>query len=107
VQADAADLRLPRRPFQVIANPPFAITTALLRRLLSPGSRMESAHLLLPVPVAARWSAGRGPGADRWDIHVAGHVPRSAFRPPAPAAVAVVVIRRASRTGCSDGRMRT
>lgn len=94
VQADAADLRLPRRPFQVIANPPFAITTALLRRLLSPGSRMDSARLLLPVPVAARWSAGRGPGAGRWDIHTAGHLPRSAFQPPAPAAVAVLVIRR-------------
>jgi hypothetical protein len=38
-EADAADLRLPRRPFSVVANPPFAVTTALLRRLLGRGSR--------------------------------------------------------------------
>ena len=93
VQADAADLHLPPRPFHVVANPPFAITTALLRRLLASTSRLESAHLLLPAPVAARWAGGRGPGAGRWDIHAAGHVPRCAFRPPAPVAVAVLVIR--------------
>ena len=98
VQADAADLHLPRRPFHVVANPPFAVTTALLRRLLSNASRLESAHLLLPVPVAARWAGGRGPGAGRWDIRAAGHVPRCAFRPPAPAAVAVLVIRPISET---------
>ena len=33
VRADAADLRLPRRSFKVVANPPFGVTTALLRRL--------------------------------------------------------------------------
>jgi len=40
VEADAADLRLPRRPFHVVANPPFAITTALVNRLLAQGSQM-------------------------------------------------------------------
>ena len=94
VQADAADLRLPRRPFQVVANPPFAITTALLRRLLAPGSRLESARLLVPSHVAARWSAGRGPYAADWDIRGAGRMRQTAFRPPAPAPVAVLVIRR-------------
>ena len=29
VQADAADLRLPRHPYDVVANPPFGITTGL------------------------------------------------------------------------------
>jgi 23S rRNA (adenine-N6)-dimethyltransferase len=28
VRADARDLRLPRRPFRVVANPPFVVTTA-------------------------------------------------------------------------------
>jgi 23S rRNA (adenine-N6)-dimethyltransferase len=61
VQADVADLRLPRRPFRVVANPPFALTTAVLRRLLGRGSRMASADLVLPRHVVARWSAGRAP----------------------------------------------
>ena len=94
VQADAADLHLPRQPFRVVANPPFAITTALLRRLLSPASRLQSARLLVPAHVAARWADGGGPGAGRWDIRSAGRVPASAFRPPAPAPVAVLVIGR-------------
>ena len=94
VQADAADLRLPRRPFSVVANPPFAITTAVLRRLLSPASQLQTARLLVPAHVAARWTAGRGPGAARWDIHCAGRVPASAFRPPAPVAVAVQAVSR-------------
>jgi len=38
VRADATDLRLPRRPFRVVANPPFAATTGIMRRLLAPGS---------------------------------------------------------------------
>ena len=29
VRADASDLRLPRQPFRVVANPPFAVTTQL------------------------------------------------------------------------------
>ena len=42
VRADAADLRLPTRPFVVVANPPFGITTALLKRLLARnGQRVE------------------------------------------------------------------
>ena len=96
VQADAADLHLPRRPFLVVANPPFAITTALLRRLLSPSSRLQSAHLVVPAHVAARWSAGRGPGAGAttWQIGTGNRLPSTAFRPTAPSPVALLVVRR-------------
>ena len=31
VRADVSDLRLPRRPFKVVANPPFAVTASILR----------------------------------------------------------------------------
>ena len=94
VQADAADLHLPRRPFRVVANPPFAITTALLRRLLSPASRLHSAHLVVPAYVAGRWSAGRGPYPGAWQIRTGAHLPRTAFRPPAPSPAALLVVRR-------------
>ncbi len=95
VQADAADLRLPRRPFRVVANPPFAITTALLRRLLSPRSQLVSAHLVVPLHVAARWTAGRGVGAGGWEFRTA-RLPASSLRPHPPSPVAVLAIRPAT-----------
>lgn len=97
-QADAADLRLPRRPFRVVTNPPFEITTALLRRLLAPGSRLLSADIVLPAFAAARWARGRGPGAERWSTlylaKVTTRLPASAFRPPATVATAVLRLER-------------
>jgi 23S rRNA (adenine-N6)-dimethyltransferase len=88
VQADAADLRLPRRPFHVVANPPFAVTTAILRRLLHQGSRLQSAHLVLNVDAARRWASPSAPAARRWQREhepaLGARVPRRAFRPPPP-----------------------
>lgn len=85
VQADASDLRLPRRPFKVVANPPFAITSALLLRLLHTGSRMTTGHVLVQRQTARRWTAPDAPRFNRWDSnYVVGReltVPRSAFRP--------------------------
>jgi 23S rRNA (adenine-N6)-dimethyltransferase len=78
VQADAADLWLPKRPFHVVANPPFAITTPLLTRLLHPGSRLVSARLVLQDAPARRWAA-----ADpRWTATLDPKLPRKAFHPP-------------------------
>jgi len=101
VQADAADLRLPRRPFRVVANPPFAITTALLRRLLGPRSQLMRAELIVPRHVAVRWAAGRGRDADRWtatfDAVMRARVPRDAFFPMTPTDAAVLsIVRRAT-----------
>lgn len=98
VRADAADLRLPRRPFRVVANPPFGVTTALLRRILAPGSRLVTADVIVPASVAARWAGGRGPGAGRWSasyrVRVARRLPPGAFHPPATMATAVLRIER-------------
>jgi 23S rRNA (adenine-N6)-dimethyltransferase len=100
VVADAADLRLPRRPFRVVANPPFGVTTALLKRLTSPGSRLVRADLVVPWHTAERWASAAAPGAQRWrrefDAWVARPLPRGAFTPPAPNSVAVLVLRRRS-----------
>jgi 23S rRNA (adenine-N6)-dimethyltransferase len=99
VQADARDLRLPRRPFAVVANPPFSITTSLLRRLLSRHSLLERADLIVPRHVAVRWAKGHGPGAGRWtnafELRVGATIPRAAFRPPPPQdAVILHIVRR-------------
>jgi 23S rRNA (adenine-N6)-dimethyltransferase len=98
VRADASDLRLPRRPFRVVANPPFAITTALLKRLLGPGSRLVTADLVVPRGVARRWTDRRAPGAGRWQrtfsARIAATVPASAFRPRPPGATVVLRIER-------------
>lgn len=101
VVADLADLRLPRRPFRVVANPPFAVTASILRRLVAPGSALVRADLVVPSHVARRWLAGDGPGASRWLRNfeaVSGRpLPRGAFSPPATVGVTVLVIRRRPR----------
>lgn len=103
VRADIADLRLPRRPFRVVANPPFAVASPLLRRLLAPGSRLEAADLVLPRSVANRWVAGRAPGVNRWaneyDLRLGRRLPRSAFTPRPTVDCVVLTIRRRKGPG--------
>ena len=98
VRTDASDLRLPRRPFKVVANPPFGATTALLRRLTAPSSRLEQASLVLPAWAATRWAAGRGAGGPRsrqaFACALGPRVPRSAFRPPPPHEPRILLVHR-------------
>ena len=98
VRADAADLRLPRRPFHVVANPPFVVSTPLLRRLVHPGSRLETAHVVLQQQAARRWSGSDAPAVARWGrtftATLGPGVPRNAFRPPPQVDARVLVLRR-------------
>jgi 23S rRNA (adenine-N6)-dimethyltransferase len=98
VQADARDMRLPRRPYHVVANPPFGITTALLRRLLQPGSRLLSARLIVQDQAARRWSGPAAPASRRWwttfEVTPGPRLPRKAFSPPPHVDARVLVIRR-------------
>lgn len=98
VRADGADLRLPRRGFHVVANPPFAITSSLLRRLLQPGTRLLDAHLVLQREAALRWSGPHAPAASRWQrVHqpVLGRtIPRRRFTPAPAVDARVLVLRR-------------
>jgi len=100
VRADASDLRLPRRPFKVVANLPFAVTTSVLRRITSGGSRLETASLVVPRWAAARWSSGRGGNSAaaacgrRFDFRHGPVVPAHAFTPHPPADAAVLLISR-------------
>ena len=101
VQTDAADLRLPRRDFHVVANPPFGITNALVARLVQRGSHLVSAHLVLQDWAVRRWEGPDAPGARRWrqvfDAHAGRALPRHAFQPAAPRSGRVLVIRRQTR----------
>ncbi len=95
VQADAADLRLPRRTFRVVANPPWAITDPLLRRLLHPASRLIRADLLLKRSAARRWAEDGATSGHHLRTGTA--VPRSAFRPAPPTDGRILVIERSPR----------
>lgn len=94
VRADAAELRLPGRPFRVVANPPYAVSVAILKRLLNKRSRLRAADLVLPRWLVTRAVDGRLAGAGRWQRTWRAErglvVPRSAFR-PTPRAGSVVL----------------
>lgn len=98
VAADAAGLRLPRRDFAVVSNPPFAVTSALLRRLLARGSHMIAADLVVQRQVARRWASADAPGYPRWSAtwHASmwGALPRQAFTPRPRVDAAILRIRR-------------
>jgi len=102
VRVLAVDLRrlsLPRRPYRVVANPPFDLSTPVLRRLLDrPDRAPDRADLVLQRAAARRMADPSGPVALGWgpwfELTVATVVPRRAFRPPPKADAAVLVIER-------------
>jgi 16S rRNA A1518/A1519 N6-dimethyltransferase RsmA/KsgA/DIM1 with predicted DNA glycosylase/AP lyase activity len=70
----------------------------LLRRLLQPGSRLRTAHLVLQHQAARRWCGPAAPGRARWSAtfvtRLGPVVPRSAFRPAPPVSARVLVVGR-------------
>jgi 23S rRNA (adenine-N6)-dimethyltransferase len=91
VQADAATLRLPRRPFRVVASPPYGITAGLLSLLLAPGSRLVAADLVLQRAAVRKYAERRVRG---YRITAGAALPRRAFQPAPRVDSAVLVIRR-------------
>lgn len=93
VRADVAALRWPRKPFQVVASPPYNLTTQLVRRLLSL-PQLYSADLVLQR-AAARRLAERPVGryAHAYTLELGMHVPRKAFNPPPKVDSVVLRIR--------------
>ena len=98
VRADASDLRLPTRPFAVVASVPYAVTSPLLRRLTQRGTRLTSAHLVVQAQAAARWTSNVAPGAARWQRTITASlgpvIPRRAFNPPPRVDSRVLILRR-------------
>lgn len=100
IRADAESLRLPTRPFRVVANPPYGATIALVRRLLSRRSSLYAADLLLPRGYVRRIenAAFAGTGTISRGLTV----PRGAFRPAAPRDTVMLVVR-SGRTRVARG----
>ncbi len=102
VRADAGDLRLPTRPFRVVSSPPYGVSTALLKRLLAPGSRLVSADLVLQRQVVNRWVRGAAHRVHALDpvlraVSIGLRLPRKAFTPPPHVDSAVLVLRNHAR----------
>ena len=95
IQTDASDLRLPRRPFRVVASPPYGISTALLNRLLASGSHLAAADIVLQRAVVNRY-VDRPHRRFAADLGL--RLPRKAFRPPPKVDSAVLRLRRTRAT---------
>lgn len=105
VEADLRTVPLPRRPYAVVANLPFATGTDLLRRLLGDGrSALTGADLLVEWGFARRLTdagAAHGSGGAevarwhrRWRLDLVGRVPATAFSPPPRVDAAHLSVRR-------------
>jgi 23S rRNA (adenine-N6)-dimethyltransferase len=98
VQADARSLRLPGRPFRVVASPPYGITAGLLDLLLAAGPRLMAADLVLQRAVVRKYAGQRdtrpGRRARAYRMSTGLVLPRRAFRPPPHVDSAVLVVRR-------------
>ena len=101
VEADAREVVLPREPFRVVANLPFAGTNEILRHLLDdPRVPLVRADLVVQWGVAAKralpWpSTVNGVVWGAWySTRVARRLPRSAFAPPPSVDAAVLVFER-------------
>jgi 23S rRNA (adenine-N6)-dimethyltransferase len=100
VEADLRRVPLPRRPFHVVASPPFALTTLLCRRLLGDqGIRLTGAELILEWG-AARWLSSPEPRdreTARWaaayEMRLVRRVPAASFSPPPGSDAAYLRIR--------------
>jgi 23S rRNA (adenine-N6)-dimethyltransferase len=104
VEGDAAAVSLPREPFRVVANLPFASTTAILRHLLDdPGVPLVRADLVVEWPVALKrsvpWpSSANGVVWGAWySTRLARKLPPTAFKPPPAADAGVLVVERRRR----------
>jgi 23S rRNA (adenine-N6)-dimethyltransferase len=91
LELDAASIRLPGRPFRVVANPPYGISSSLLRTLLAPDSKLVAADLVLQRAVVRKYASS---AMRRFSLHMGLALPRRAFLPPPHVDSAVLVVRR-------------
>lgn len=103
IGAGFQQLRLPRQPYRVVANPPFSLTSELLALLLDDPDRGPTrADLILQAgvvrshtsqPPAHLRTAGWSPW---WQFHSGMRIDRTAFRPVPTVDATVLTIHRRS-----------
>lgn len=101
VHGDLRSIVAPAEPWRVVANPPFGLTTVLLRRLLDdPARGPDRADLVVQLEVA-RKRTREPPGTLRsaawapwWTFELGGRIDRRAFRPVPRVDAALLTIRR-------------
>lgn len=91
VEEDAAVMALPRRPFRVVANPPFAVSTSVIKNLTQRRSSLVRADLVLPWYVTKLWVER---STSRWEFAPGLRLPVAAFRPAATCPTQVLTITR-------------
>lgn len=101
VGGDALTVRLPDEPFRAFGNVPFAITTAILRRLLDdPGTALRRADLIVQEAVALKRSRDHPSNARSvawapwWDVRLVERLPRDTFQPPPATNAAMLSMTR-------------
>jgi 23S rRNA (adenine-N6)-dimethyltransferase len=98
VSGDALTVPLPHRPYLVVANIPFGVTTALLRRLLD--SPLTAADLVVERGAGRLLTAARPGRAELlcWQtafrLSRGATLPSTAFRPPPSVDALVLRVRR-------------
>jgi len=101
IEADVLTVRLPEVPFRAVGNVPFALTTAILKRLLDdPRTSLVRADLIVQFEAARKrsspWpttllSLGWLPW---WEFHLARHLHGTAFDPAPSVDAGVLSISR-------------
>ena len=115
VEEDLRWVRLPGRPFYVLASPPFALTTLLLRRLLGDRrSRLAGADLIVQWGAARGLTEARSRNREnaRWaasfELVLMRRIPAGSFAPPPSCAAAHLRVRpRRSQPAASRTRPAT
>lgn len=106
LHADVRDVPLPSTPYRVVANPPFARTAAILRRLLDPRGGLERADLIVQWQVARhRVRVESGPPTDLlgatwgpwWHFTRGRRLPAASFDPRPSVDAGVLTITRRER----------
>ncbi|RIQ18364.1 ribosomal RNA small subunit methyltransferase A [Jiangella rhizosphaerae] len=112
VEADARTVMLPHRPYRVVANIPYAISTALLRRLLDPETTsVAGADLLVEWGFAKRMTDTHPRDLEvawwqaRFELGIAGRVRPGSFRPAPSVDSAHLVVRRRADVSRAQARL--
>jgi 23S rRNA (adenine-N6)-dimethyltransferase len=100
IEADAGTVELPREPFRVLANLPFAGSGAILERLADPLGALERAHVIVELGAARKRTRLR-PASMRslawapwWRGTLERELPAAAFAPPPRVDAALLLLER-------------